>query len=1147
MNTKIKDALRNIKKEKVSFLSIVVIAAISVCAYLGISFGASAIYDRADRFYKDLDFRDIELTSTMLFDPGDIDDIKGIEGVADAEEIRFVPARASSGEVNSTLTVLSLTDRINKCEVVEGQLPQDPGECALEKELAEKLELSVGDTITVMDNEDKCPEYLTHDTYKITGIVLVADHYAFEHVVPEDRYMMVPDSAFSDEALDGCCMRIVIKVAKPEGISYFADDYKALVADVKARIDSWKDEHEIIRTNDIRQKTDDKLKEAWDDLIEARKELDENSAKVKDGRDELAKAKITLDDAKLQIDEGQKLLESKKTELIEAQRKIGEAEDTLKENKKLLDDSKKILDDGKDKLDEAKDKLDKGAKELVDSYNEAEDLKASVRELIRGKVEEQTNRDFCDSIDWADKRHITSDDLKDDGLDIMEFKVTSDITVDLSKDYALDPKPILKKILAGTPYESSVDLISSQIKDSAEYKDAEKKLKKIRKGLGQWNQGLSDDREGLSEYEKGYEEYQNGKDEYDKGMEKYETAFSQILSGKAECEKGLRELDTGKKELEQAEKEYKDGLAEYDKNAKELDDAARAIEDGEEQYVQGMADYKEGKKKYEDLGSCYYVSVDIKGNAGFVHTLNCADNVSKIAVTFASLFVVLGFLVIYATVGRIVTEDRHLIGTQKALGFFVREILMKYLLFGSGATLVGAIAGVILGYFGIQKILIIAHAQFYVVPDFPRVISWGLTLIVVIAAIILSVLSVGSACLSLLRETSRDLLADPVPKARRKKGNTKQGGSLYGRLIFRNMIFDLPRVLITMISVAGCCVLLGIGFTMKDSIMNAINKQSDSIVIHDMRVNFDSNISADADPMIKERLENAGIEHTPIYLGNRMMETAQGMSCAEFVCVDPDEIDKYFNFFEPDGKTPTGRLCDDGVYLSMKMADSYKMEPGDTFTIYDQDMDPFEVTISGFYEYYCGKDIFITFDAYKKIFGEEIKPNQYWVNTDMSEDELEALVSDIKGYSSIKTCESIRQMYEDNMSALSLVTIVMAVAAAMMAYFVLLNLTNMYLNKKQKELVVMRICGFTVKEVVRYVSLESVVTTIGGIIIGLGLGSLLGDIIVYSVEQTQICFFHQIDLPGWIFSALITLVYAAVIDIIAFRKIPHYKLYDIAG
>ena len=812
-----------------------------------------------------------------------------------------------------------------------------------------------------------------------------------------------------------------------------------------------------------------------------------------------------------------------------------------------MDDSKKILDDGKEELDKAKEQLDKGAKTLVDSYNQAEGIKASVRNVIREKITEKTGHDLVDGIDWADTRTITAKDLKDDSPDIMEFRITSDVTVDLSNDDALDPKPILKKILKGTSYEGYVDPISSMIVDTSEYKDANKELKKIRKELLKWDDGLAEYNKGLSAYEKGYDEYKKGKDEYDEGVRKCNSGYDTLFKNKSACEAGLREYDTGLKKLEQAKEEYKDGLAEYEKSSRELEDAARALADGEEQYAQGMADYKEGKKMYEDLGSCYYISVDVKGNAGFVHTLNCADNVSKIAVTFASLFIVLGFLVIYATVGRIVTEDRHLIGTQKALGFFVKEILMKYLLFGSGATVIGAAAGVAIGYFGIQKILLIAHAQFYVVPDFPGIISWGLTVIVVVAAAVLSILSVSMACFSLLRETSRDLLADPVPKARRKKGGTKQGGSLYGKLIFRNMIFDLPRVLITMISVAGCCVLLVIGFTMKDSIMNAITKQSDSIVIHDMRVIFDSDISADADPEIRKRLEDAGIEHIPVYLGNRMMKTEQGMSCAEFVVVEADEIDRYFNFFEPDGQTPIGDLADDGVYLSMKMADSFELNPGDTFTLYDQDMDPFEVTISGFYEYYCGKDIFVTFDAYKKIFGEEIKPNQYWVNTDMSEEDLNALVSDIKGYSSIKTCESIRKMYEENMSALSLVTVVMAVAAAMMAYFVLLNLTNMYLNKKQKELVVMRICGFTVKEVVRYVSLESVVTTVGGIIIGLGIGSLLGDIIVYSVEQPQICFFHRIDLPGWIFSALITLIYAAVIDIIAFRKIPHYKLYDIAG
>ena len=102
----------------------------------------------------------------------------------------------------------------------------------------------------------------------------------------------------------------------------------------------------------------------------------------------------------------------------------------------------------------------------------------------------------------------------------------------------------------------------------------------------------------------------------------------------------------------------------------------------------------------------------------------------------------------------------------------------------------------------------------------------------------------------------------------------------------------------------------------------------------------------------------------------------------------------------------------------------------------------------------------------------------------------------------------------------------------------------MYLNRKKRELVVMRINGFTTKEVLRYVSMESIITTIAGIILGLLLGSLLGNIIIRILEQGTLLFFHGISFSSWLYSAAITAVFSIVINSIALRKVKHLKLND---
>ena len=92
----------------------------------------------------------------------------------------------------------------------------------------------------------------------------------------------------------------------------------------------------------------------------------------------------------------------------------------------------------------------------------------------------------------------------------------------------------------------------------------------------------------------------------------------------------------------------------------------------------------------------------------------------------------------------------------------------------------------------------------------------------------------------------------------------------------------------------------------------------------------------------------------------------------------------------------------------------------------------------------------------------------------------------------------------------------------------------------------MRVNGFTTKEVIRYIAGESVLTTCLGIVMGLLVGSLLGYLIIRALEQVQFCMVRDIDFTAWLYSALLTGVFALIINVIALRKVKHLKLSDIA-
>ena len=112
--TQFKDALRNIWKQKVSYLSIVVIALLGVTTFLGIGYSAAALRENASTAYNGANFRDVEVISTRLLTPEDLDCMRAIEGVKDVEPVWQTAGNAYVGEEHTVVTVISLTERINR-------------------------------------------------------------------------------------------------------------------------------------------------------------------------------------------------------------------------------------------------------------------------------------------------------------------------------------------------------------------------------------------------------------------------------------------------------------------------------------------------------------------------------------------------------------------------------------------------------------------------------------------------------------------------------------------------------------------------------------------------------------------------------------------------------------------------------------------------------------------------------------------------------------------------------------------------------------------------------------------------------------------------------------------------------------------------
>lgn len=1140
--TQIKDALRNVKKQWVSFVSVVVIAMLGVTAYLGMEFTGNSMKQNGSEMYNARNYRDIEIVSTLLFAKEDLEDIKNIEGVADAEPLCFTEAEASNGESSHKVNVITLTERINSVTVKNGSLPVAAGECAVEDFFAEKTGLHVGDVIHVAAAGGGKVKYLVPTELIISAVVFHPDH--INSIVDDTPYVIVTSDAFDSEELEGCYMKTEIVVDKPEGINRYSDEYKEIVDEVISRIEDLAFDNAARRYDSV--------------TGAAQSEIDENQRKLDDAKAELESARRTLDRSGLELEYGE-------NEATEGEIKLELAKPQLEEGLKKLEDGKKKLDDaratldaewakiyaGKAELDAAKKKVDDAKSALEDNYEKLEDAKGSIRSLIIDSYTAVFGEESANSIiHWAEKHipnvddpyeserylWITDNIRLDLGLPLHEvFRsliYSNNISVEFLKELYKSNISAVLPLIEGTTdmtavREALIDFASSSVGD----------FQKLADGVTKWDAGHEEYIDGLNKYHEAYELYESG-------LEQINAAEKQYSEALAEYKEGVAEYNAKKEEYDKAVAELADGK-------KKLEDGKKQLEDGEAEYESGVLQYNDGVEKLTDaqrklytLGRCRWIILDANGNGGYAQIIIGSGNFTNLKMTFSMMFIIVGALVIFATVGKMIDEQRPLVGTTKALGFFKREIFAKYLIFGVSATATGTLLGIFIARFIIVSYLLAGLDQYYFFDMSSASFFAVPSVIAVTAGILLSVGATWLACVRLLRESAIRLIQPKAPGVKKKYGG---GGrlSLYSRLILLNMRTDLKRVIVTIVSVAGCAALVVIGFTLRSAIMGSPIKQYEEIINYDLCVNFDPELSENAEEEIKEILDSYRTESIGIFFSASTYDITT-LQAADVFCGDLNEMQDYYKL--DDWKTGKPMFAtNEGALIQRRIAETYGLEVNDVFEIALGGVKTANIRVAGIFENYVGKSIMISRGYYLSLFGEEAKNNAFLVRLNGADAEkLTEALHDSDAFENVKLADADREIIENSTSMVDTSVLLFIFIAAVMAGVVQMNLTNMYILQKKRELTIMRVNGFSVKEVINYVLRETVVTTVLGIVLGIGLGAGVSYSIIRTIEQTFVQFDRSVNPVAWLIAAVMTVIFTAAVNFIALRKVRHLKLTDVA-
>ena len=605
---------------------------------------------------------------------------------------------------------------------------------------------------------------------------------------------------------------------------------------------------------------------------------------------------------------------------------------------------------------------------------------------------------------------------------------------------------------------------------------------------------------------------------------------------------GLNGINYGSSMMEYLYNEYNKSLAQYNSLKGQLSGAKAQYQQGLKDYAIGVVEFnkkmeesetqlKLTRQKLNDLPKSRWIILDHdKQYSTLLYKNNCKQ-MSSIGTVLPLMFFLVGALVCLTTMKRLIDEQRGQIGIYVALGYSKLQIIGKYVTYALLASLLGGITGIIVGQYLYPTVLYSTWRMLYYLPDMKLMFPIKNAIISVGAFMLLMCLITAYVVHNCVKDVPATLMRPLAPKKGKEIFLEKipliwNSLSFTSKITARNIFRYKSRFLMTIAGIAGCASLLVLGFGIKDSIADVIDIQYDHIFDYTYTINFEN------EEHIEENIETLNKEKTVTTVAPYMSfmskaYTEDDEATANMIVIDPRDAAIIFNLTKTDKKTPI-KLDNSGVIISEKFAKNNKLKIGDTITLESAQGYKADVKISDICEMYFQHYVFISNAVYENTFEETVKDKVIAVECE-DKQILTEICEKMPGYVSMSDANSIKNSFANMIGALNLIIIVVILVAGLLAFVVLVNLTQVNISERIREVATLKVLGFNDHEINMYIFKEIFLLSLIGCLIGLPLGILEHHFVMNALNMEMIIFSNHIKLPSFIYSAIITIVFTIIV------------------
>lgn len=538
---------------------------------------------------------------------------------------------------------------------------------------------------------------------------------------------------------------------------------------------------------------------------------------------------------------------------------------------------------------------------------------------------------------------------------------------------------------------------------------------------------------------------------------------------------------------------------------------------------------------------------DRSGNPGYSDYSENTDRIAAVGDVFPLIFFIVAALVCLTTMTRMVEEQRIEMGTMKALGYGGWQIAMKYAVYAMSACISGGVVGAIIGFKLFPYVIMKGYSIMYYLGKLETPYRADIAFMAIAAMAVCTAAATFSACYASLKEVPATLMRPKAPKAGRRVLLEKipfiwKKLSFTSKVTVRNLFRYKKRFFMSVIGIAGSGALLVTAFGLNDSIFGIIEKQFGDIWQMDVQAYvYEAMPLADMQELLGKNPANDDFDSVMFCLDSQMECKNGGRSQSGVHLLGVESAGSMAGRINLHNGGAPVTLDDSGVVVTAKLAETLSIKVGDEINMRTGGEDHL-MRVIGVADNYVYHYVYITAAYYETVFGKAMQYNGFMGNlkdglTDETMDAMSTqLLSDSRMYT-VRTIGSIYASVWDSLSILNYVVLVLILGSGMLTFVVMLNLTNINIGERMRELATLRVLGFYDKEMYDYIFRENNALSVIGAFVGLLFGKIMHLFVIRTCEVDMVMFVRSAKPLSYVYAFALTIVFSLIVNLLMRPKV----------